>query len=320
MAFPRNEVGCPCCGKRFFKHSLKIHLPQCEKKRSYIEIPCKWCDENFRISEMETHQAKCSQRPRKKIDKVENTTFLTMERQEENEVPQSSLDHRIACVVCSRKFDPDRISIHQKICKNLKSKTSAIPGPRKIDKPFPVGSAINFAKSNRQQYFSKRPKQEKRLSWQEKSRVTRTLIREAKRMHQQQVKGVPLTEIQPSAQAEAAYESLTADFVACPHCNRTFAPETATRHIPRCATTMNKPRAPPSYRSISFSQQKKNNGSSSKPLPPTHCDKSKRGQQQLYEERGRNLPITKAIIKQQHLPRREPIVVPFSSSQNNRRR
>eukprot|EP00331_Platyophrya_macrostoma_P010035 CAMPEP_0176426454 /NCGR_PEP_ID=MMETSP0127-20121128/11952_1 /TAXON_ID=938130 /ORGANISM="Platyophrya macrostoma, Strain WH" /LENGTH=86 /DNA_ID=CAMNT_0017807725 /DNA_START=8 /DNA_END=266 /DNA_ORIENTATION=- len=32
------------------------------------------------------------------------------------------------------------------------------------------------------------------------------------------------------------------DRVPCPHCSRKFAPETATRHIPHCAKTINKPK------------------------------------------------------------------------------
>ena len=38
-----NDVGCPICGKRYFPHSLKIHLPQCQRKWASVEVPCPRC-------------------------------------------------------------------------------------------------------------------------------------------------------------------------------------------------------------------------------------------------------------------------------------
>ena len=58
------DVGCPLCGKRFFRHSLPIHLPQCEKKRSALEMPCPNCDELVRGDDMLAHRRRCKRAPR----------------------------------------------------------------------------------------------------------------------------------------------------------------------------------------------------------------------------------------------------------------
>ena len=39
------------------------------------------------------------------------------------------------------------------------------------------------------------------------------------------------------------------DFVPCPHCHRTFSESTAERHIPKCKTTIARPRPPPQVES-----------------------------------------------------------------------
>ena len=60
---PRGIV-CRLCGKQFFKHSLPIHMPQCERKFAAVEVPCPFCDEEFRQDELEEHKKKCRRRPR----------------------------------------------------------------------------------------------------------------------------------------------------------------------------------------------------------------------------------------------------------------
>ena len=69
------------------------------------------------------------------------------------------------------------------------------------------------------------------------------MVRDNRRMKRLEDAGVPLREIQPSRAAADAYEQLTSDFVPCPHCGRTFNENAASRHIPKCATTINRPKA-----------------------------------------------------------------------------
>ena len=59
-----NDVGCPICGKRYFPHSLKIHLPQCQRKWASVEVPCPRCDKPVLQGELEEHLEKC-RAPRK---------------------------------------------------------------------------------------------------------------------------------------------------------------------------------------------------------------------------------------------------------------
>ena len=54
-----NDVGCPICGKRYFPHSLKIHLPQCQRKWASVEVPCPRCDKPILQGELEEHLEKC---------------------------------------------------------------------------------------------------------------------------------------------------------------------------------------------------------------------------------------------------------------------
>ncbi len=68
-------------------------------------------------------------------------------------------------------------------------------------------------------------------------------IRDAKKVQQYVKKGGNLADLPPPPPSE------NPDYVFCKHCTRRFAPETAARHIPKCATTFNRP-APPKQRAI----------------------------------------------------------------------
>ncbi|KAJ8600612.1 hypothetical protein CTAYLR_010053 [Chrysophaeum taylorii] len=244
------DVGCPICGRRFFPHSLPIHLPQCKKKQDVIEVPCQWCDLEFPRAELAAHERKC--RERKCRDRLEGSTAPT------------TGDHRIACRACGRKFNPDRIAKHQSICRKIsgeKKEASVVwsTPERLLRTPerllrAPVRPTKNEATEVRQAPVRRTKKEASVVTqapapvgWQEKSRATRALVRDAKRVHRAQEAGVPLSEIRPSQASEDAYAALVADFVPCPHCHRTFAPQTAERHIPKCATTAHRPQGPPRH-------------------------------------------------------------------------
>jgi hypothetical protein len=42
--------------------------------------------------------------------------------------------------------------------------------------------------------------------------------------------------------------STNPDYVQCPHCQRRFNQTAASRHIPKCKDTVNKPKPPPTIR------------------------------------------------------------------------
>ena len=64
-------------------------------------------------------------------------------------------------------------------------------------------------------------------------------MQSAKQVTECLAKGGNLADLPPPPPAE------NPDYVTCPHCNRRFNEAAAEKHIPRCANTVNRPKAPP---------------------------------------------------------------------------
>ena len=62
MSGVRNTVICSMCGGKFFPASLKFHEKACKKKQQYLEIPCSYCDEMVRKTDMDIHLRRCPER------------------------------------------------------------------------------------------------------------------------------------------------------------------------------------------------------------------------------------------------------------------
>jgi len=311
---PPRDVGCPLCGKRFFKHSLPIHLPQCEKKRQTIEVPCPNCDKLVRQDEMREHVRRCGKRgqrfrggptsfgedyddelpcapagifsdPRASPSpKTPGRPFTHRGAKIERKTPPRSAalaascepvslefaapagDGRLRCAVCQRGFAADRLAVHQRVCRAALAKqrtvfdSKALRAQRIVEAngadaaPRRARTARSRARSRAGGPRSPPPDPPaappRKSNWREESRGFQAVIRDAKRMARAQAAGVPLREIQPSRAAGAAYESMTRGFVPCPHCGRTFNEKAAERHIPKCATTLNRPKPPPRSRAF----------------------------------------------------------------------
>jgi uncharacterized Zn-finger protein len=145
----------------------------------------------------------------------------------------SGPDDRVECSECGRKFNQDAIDRHEQICGRNKTRkvfdsrkarvagTDAASFAHKVDRPTEAPPKKDFRKE---------------------SEAFRQALREARQVDAVLKAGGTAKDLPPPTYSENAH------YKPCPYCGRKFAPETAERHIPKCATTINKPKAPPKRR------------------------------------------------------------------------
>ncbi|XP_025200688.1 zinc finger protein 474-like [Melanaphis sacchari] len=108
-------VMCYLCGKEFGTASLPFHEPQCLKK---------WTQENSRLPE---HlQRTMPKKPENQTISVDDWNQLAWEATQSNLVP---------CDFCQRKFLPNRLEAHARVC--IESKKKTVPVPK-----LPVKAAV----------------------------------------------------------------------------------------------------------------------------------------------------------------------------------
>ena len=120
---PPPGTPCPSCGKAFFASSLKFHIAQCQKKQAEMVVECPACSMQLPQAELNRHMAKCkaarmqfdSQRQRSR-----RAGSAAPPKAPPMPIQPQSLDGRVPCARCGRKFSPDRIAKHQHICAGLK--------------------------------------------------------------------------------------------------------------------------------------------------------------------------------------------------------
>ncbi|KAK2948875.1 hypothetical protein BLNAU_16218 [Blattamonas nauphoetae] len=134
---PPRAIPCPICGKMFFKTSLPIHQKQCEDKNKFLEIPCRYCDQDVRRCDMDSHIKKC---PAAKAE-ARRLQSMGMSLNPKPKKGGDDLPIRrggggggdmmgagptptglVPCAVCGRNFAPDRIGKHQQICRKVNAK------------------------------------------------------------------------------------------------------------------------------------------------------------------------------------------------------
>ncbi|KAA0156239.1 hypothetical protein FNF29_01029 [Cafeteria roenbergensis] len=132
---------------------------------------------------------------------------------------------RVECSTCGRKFRPDALEKHARVCLKVFQKKR-----RKFDSTRggpPAGSAAGGADA---------AARAKREAWRQKSSQLREAMKASRMITKAQKEGKDLRDLPPMP-AAAPDPSL----VPCPHCGRTFNAVAAERHIPKCATTKAKP-------------------------------------------------------------------------------
>ena len=161
------------------------------------------------------------------------------ENAEDEENPEEEQE-REECELCGRKFVPESLEKHRKICKKVfQSKRKPMEIQRvpdealKIEKENkkkgtkkPVGAGAAIAATQQKSTIPK---------WQLQRMQLQEAVRAGREVSEAIKTGAPLP---PPVQSMAAD-----DRVACPHCSRKFAVDVADRHIPKCESMKhNKPR------------------------------------------------------------------------------
>lgn len=123
------------------------------------------------------------------------------------------------CSICGRKFAPDRLVKHEKVC------AKAANPKRKV---FDTSKHRSLGTDNEEYIRSgkhlQEPEKRPKVDWRVQHENFIKAIRYAK-----------------GASDEPPPPSENPDYVRCPHCERKFNPATAERHIPKCKDIKAKP-------------------------------------------------------------------------------
>mmetsp|Transcript_14654 Transcript_14654/g.37084 ORF Transcript_14654/g.37084 Transcript_14654/m.37084 type:complete len:625 (+) Transcript_14654:182-2056(+) len=259
---PPMAIPCDLCGQQFFKRSLPIHRKQCEKKYQQCFTECKKCLRKVSNDEIDKHQAECKvvrKKPMPKPKIVKERPIAQAKREPKDGEDSSSSeessdeeDHREECGFCNRKFNPDRIAKHESVC--------ATNAGRKQRKQFKSASQARLENTDFQQYAdpdARRRADKLPSCWRQDHERLHGIVEQGRLVKVFKEAGVSLTEL-PAQGADLKKIAEDGDsgsryarpedvpvpegMKRCPHCSRSFALETASKHIPKCKTTVNKPK------------------------------------------------------------------------------
>lgn len=140
------------------------------------------------------------------------------------------------CRNCGRSFGASALEIHQPVCGKVFSTSKKTIAP---------GSSFKFTPADSRKPISNDKKgtvssSVKRTSWRNKSQQLRLAL-------QQRAPGTGTMASTLSTTASSSNHESTSDvnpegLVECPHCQRTFNPKSAERHIPKCSSIRAKPK------------------------------------------------------------------------------
>ncbi|CBH16568.1 hypothetical protein, conserved [Trypanosoma brucei gambiense DAL972] len=147
----------------------------------------------------------------------------------------AEVGERLECQKCGRKFAPEALQRHERICASQKQRKVFNMRAQRL-----AGTeAMSFAKKIDTTASAPAPPKK---DWRAESEAFRRSMKEARMVDKVLKSGGNLRNLPPPTYSENSH------YTPCPHCGRKFAPDVAERHIPRCANTVNKPKAPPRRR------------------------------------------------------------------------
>ena len=111
--------------------------------------------QNHRQCDMEKHQRNCKERPKDApvvAPKIREAAVAAAVEGRELPPGESDEDLRVECQACGRKFNADRIAVHQRICSTIKAKEvlrKPAPFVKKQQRGVAAGAARNAVKASR---------------------------------------------------------------------------------------------------------------------------------------------------------------------------
>jgi len=129
---PPKAILCPICGGKYFKASLPIHMKKCKEMYDATHSQCEYCGMMVGNHDWQDHRTFCKPSKSMKKSKHELDAILSLPITNDAEFLPADIagkmkhdpasdttDPRIQCKFCGRKFNPDRIHKHMRICNKI---------------------------------------------------------------------------------------------------------------------------------------------------------------------------------------------------------
>ncbi|KRX07888.1 hypothetical protein PPERSA_10276 [Pseudocohnilembus persalinus] len=211
---------CVNCGRTFKPESLVIHQKSCTSKN-----PMKGVNKPVNGSSMQQQQ-------KQKLGGIgrQEQQIRQQQQQQFQEPDEYSNVQLVPCAKCGRNFQSDRVQKHQSVCKANKPARKT-KHQRELE-----------MKEKQRMMYDKQHKVPKN-NWRAKHQEFVEAMKYNRQVNQVEKMGGDIRQIAPPKQSQAMY----ADYIQCPHCGRKFNQSAGERHIPKCATTIAKPKPVGSY-------------------------------------------------------------------------
>eukprot|EP01063_Lacrimia_lanifica_P014929 TRINITY_DN2151_c0_g1_i4.p1 TRINITY_DN2151_c0_g1~~TRINITY_DN2151_c0_g1_i4.p1 ORF type:complete len:885 (+),score=216.08 TRINITY_DN2151_c0_g1_i4:120-2657(+) len=144
----------------------------------------------------------------------------------------------VPCSICGRRFAAERLAKHENVCRKTSTKKRRV-----FNSTRHRTEGTDAAQFAHKVPSASTTEKKESGAWKSKSNAFREAMKQAREVKECMAAGKPLP---PPAYTREEDDTRTP----CPHCGRKFAPDVADRHIPKCAGTINKPKAPPQRRSV----------------------------------------------------------------------